>query len=76
MEIAVLIISLFTLIVFFQIAMNIGAMKRKVDKIEKYLSGFAKEHGYGQNYRCTNCNKIYEGKKEKCPNCGMEKEYD
>jgi|SaaInlStandDraft_4_1057021.scaffolds.fasta_scaffold139631_1 hypothetical protein len=54
---------------------NVGTMKRKIIKMEQYLNGFAKEHGYGQNYRCTNCKKIYEGKQEKCPNCGMEKDY-
>ena len=76
MEIIVGIFGFISLVVFFFMASNIGAMKSKIDSIEKYLHGFAKEHGYGITYRCAHCKKTYEGKQVKCPHCGNEKEYD
>ncbi|MBT6836972.1 MAG: hypothetical protein HOA61_13080 [Bacteroidetes bacterium] len=75
MEFLTAIIGIITLIVFLVMASNIGAMKKKVDNIEKYIHGFAKEYGYGITYKCSDCKKAFEGKQEKCPHCGEENEY-
>jgi hypothetical protein len=73
--------SLFTVIVFFIMAINLGNIRKNVQSIQKMLTswqqerGYAKETGSGSTYICKNCKKKYEGTLAVCPHCGNPNTY-
>lgn len=69
------IIGLIILIVFFVMAVALGNISRNLKNVNRLLSQWGAEKGYGITFKCDYCGKLYEGKLLKCPHCGAEKIY-
>jgi rubrerythrin len=75
MEILTTIIGLIALIVFFVMAVALGNISQAVRNTNRIISAWSRETGIGLVFKCSKCNKSYEGKKAVCPHCGDQKTY-
>jgi len=69
------IIGLIALIVFFVMAVALRNISQNVKNINRFISGWGSENGYGIVYTCKNCKRPYPGKQAVCPHCGDVKSY-
>ena len=67
--------GLITLIVFFVMSFNLGNIRKNVQSMQRILSSWSEETGYGITFTCKQCHKTYQGKLPKCPHCGEERKY-
>jgi rubrerythrin len=70
------IIGFIALIVFFVMAAALANISRNIKNINRILTAWSSEHGYGTVYICNKCKKSFTGRQSKCPHCGDVKSYE
>jgi len=62
------IVGFIALIVFFVMAAALANISKNIKNINRYITGWGIENGFGMIYKCQIC-------KPKCPHCGDVKSY-
>jgi hypothetical protein len=69
------IIAIAAIILFFVMAVALHNISKNVRNINRFITGWGTENGYGIVYTCKKCKKPYSGKQAVCPYCGDVKSY-
>ena len=69
------IIGFIALIVFFVMAAALANISKNIKNINRFITGWGSENGYGVVYTCKNCKRSYTGRQPICPHCKDVKSY-